>query len=391
MKKQIFNLIDRFYCHTNPYYNFLTESQWWSKEELLNYQFNQLLKLSDKFNLGIKTWEDFYKLPLMTKDDARKYIPTDKKGAYMPRSTSGSTGKPLLVYRPTGQEGLKPAVFLRTWNWIGRQDEWVVRLTAGKPQWAWYDWWQNIKPMNYRTVDDTYIKWIHDNLPFLIHGMASAIRHITDMMVEKHYFAQMKRINVFLQSEDIHEHYKHLIGYWGGVYQGYGLSEVPTAATDCGYHRLHVNMETSLIEIINGEIVATDLQNFIMPIIRYRTGDLGRLKDSDCKCGIAHDILYDVQGRRVDYYSGPEVKKPIGWWLASPIANQYLDVVKAWRLEVFPKAKLVKVFVVLRENSNVVGLEPYRKWVQEQTGLACRILPETDLPNWKQALIKVIE
>ena len=47
-----------------------------------------------------------------------------------------------------------------------------------------------------------------------------------------------------------------------------------------------------------GEIVITDLNNYCMPLIRYRIGDLAKsLGTKDCDCGRGLPLIGDIQGR----------------------------------------------------------------------------------------------
>ena len=95
-------------------------------------------------------------------------------------------------------------------------------------------------------------------------------------------------------------------------------------------------------------------------------------------------------GRIADYYDGPEVKRPIGWWLVSPLGHNYLDTVSAWRVEVYPKEDVVKLFVVFKDGyEHYEPLNPYRDWVKEQTGLTCVIFACDSADRWKRNLVRV--
>jgi phenylacetate-CoA ligase len=96
----------------------------------------------------------------------------------------------------------------------------------------------------------------------------------------------------------------------------YGLSEMcgPGVATECLAVRsgLHVQEDHFLVEVIDpadgqpvpagaeGELVFTTLTKEAMPLIRYRTGDLGRLIDEPCPCGRTTVRLTGLRGRRDD-------------------------------------------------------------------------------------------
>jgi len=388
MKKPIFNLIDHFHLHINKPYRFLQQSQHWTAEQLEDYQLKQLLNVSQYFNLAIHGWEDFYDLALTTKDDIRQHNPKDGE-EHIIHQTSGSTGRPLIFHSPKELEGVKPAIFQRAWNWIGRTNQLVLRLTAGPPQWAWYDYWRNVKPLNYREVTQEHLDFIIHKQPYLIHGQTGAIREITTRLLKQDREDVLTKIRLYLMSEDTQTHRKHLSPFYRSVHQGYGLAELCTVASECAYRNLHINMETAIVEIINGEIIVTDPFNYVTPLIRYRTGDLGKIKPSDCPCGIEHDILYDVQGREIDYYDGPEVKRPIGWWVVSPISHWYLGMIQAWRVEAQPKKGKLRLYVVWREECDPPTLPKYEQFIRDTLGLELEIVERTELPTWKRKLLKV--
>ena len=75
---------------------------------------------------------------------------------------------------------------------------------------------------------------------------------------------------------------------------------------------MHVTSEHVIMEIVDsvgqpvpsgqsGEIVITNLDNLATPFIRYRTGDIGRLRDGACPCGRGLELMDVVSGRRTDH------------------------------------------------------------------------------------------
>jgi phenylacetate-CoA ligase len=96
----------------------------------------------------------------------------------------------------------------------------------------------------------------------------------------------------------------------------YGLSEMcgPGVATECLTARdgLHVQEDHFLVEVIDpadgtplppgadGELVFTTLTKEALPLIRYRTGDLGAITAEPCACGRTTARLIRLGGRRDD-------------------------------------------------------------------------------------------
>jgi phenylacetate-CoA ligase len=96
----------------------------------------------------------------------------------------------------------------------------------------------------------------------------------------------------------------------------YGLSEMcgPGVATECLTARdgLHVNEDHFIVEVVDpadgtprtpgaeGELVFTTLTKQALPLIRYRTGDLGAITEEPCRCGRTSARLTRLGGRRDD-------------------------------------------------------------------------------------------
>jgi hypothetical protein len=390
MKRIIFWIIDKYTKNITKWRKLFNESQYWSYEQLREFQLDRLAEL-----YNIWSWDEFYKhINLTTKDDLRKFKPYLKgfdKVDLTYHFSSGSTGKPLKTYGPYILQPMKDAIFERAWKsvgWDGKQ--WILRLTAGEPQWRFYDYWRNVKPMNYRTIDRSYFDWIIKHKPFLIHGGSGAIREITTGIIKMGREDVLKDINVYLMSEDTKEHTKELIKYYKDVYSGYGLAELCTVASQCRHGNYHVNMETCIVEIINGEIVVTDLWNNITPVLRYRTGDYGKIVKLNCNCDRQHqDIIYDIVGRRVDYYAGSLTKRPLSWWVLSPITNRYGKFIDKWKVKVDLKKNKYILYVIWKNKP--LKMIWFRDWIKKETGLDLEIKTCKRMPNKNRMVLLEIK
>ena len=95
------------------------------------------------------------------------------------------------------------------------------------------------------------------------------------------------------------------------VFSHYGTVETGLGGgVDCAAHQgAHVRAHDLLVEVIDqdtakpmepgqwGELVVTTLTRTGMPLIRYRTGDLGRLLPGPCPCGSYIQRLDKIRGR----------------------------------------------------------------------------------------------
>ncbi len=70
------------------------------------------------------------------------------------------------------------------------------------------------------------------------------------------------------------------------VVNEYGCQETGISGMSCPeVGRLHLDEDRALYELINGELVTTDLANTTMPMVRYRCGDRVKFYDDACPCG----------------------------------------------------------------------------------------------------------
>lgn len=103
---------------------------------------------------------------------------------------------------------------------------------------------------------------------------------------------------------------------WGAeVYDFYGLSDIfgACAAMCEAKDGLHIAENHILVETVDihtgeilkpgevGELVFTTLRKHARPLIRFRTGDIGWIDNTPCKCGRTHGRIH-IQGRRDDMF-----------------------------------------------------------------------------------------
>lgn len=132
-----------------------------------------------------------------------------------------------------------------------------------------------------------------------------------DLWCEKNNIIPPKIETVFFSYDYPSQLYYQRARRWSktDVYNAYGLTEAFTVGMTCEHGHLHALPEACLVEIIKdgqpvqegelGEIVITSLRNMMMPIIRYRSGDVAQLKsyNQKCECGKESMILDNIHGR----------------------------------------------------------------------------------------------
>ena len=98
----------------------------------------------------------------------------------------------------------------------------------------------------------------------------------------------------------------------------YGCEEVGLIAVECEQHQgMHINSPHIILECLDdndqpvapgepGKLVITDLNNFGMPLIRYRVEDVGVLSQRQCSCGRTTPLLERLEGRVADFLKKPD-------------------------------------------------------------------------------------
>jgi phenylacetate-CoA ligase len=98
------------------------------------------------------------------------------------------------------------------------------------------------------------------------------------------------------------------------IFDRYGPHEVEGVAYACHEHRgMHMAIDSVHTEFLDdadrpagpGEqahIVLTDLDSRLMPLIRYRIGDIGSYREGPCACGRGFPLMDEIAGRTRDRF-----------------------------------------------------------------------------------------
>jgi len=94
------------------------------------------------------------------------------------------------------------------------------------------------------------------------------------------------------------------------VFDSYGCREISQIATECEAHNgLHIVFENQYVEQDGQDIIVTNLNNYVMPFIRYKVGDLASAIDySPCSCGRMSPRIVSLVGRDNDNIELPNGK-----------------------------------------------------------------------------------
>jgi phenylacetate-CoA ligase len=155
------------------------------------------------------------------------------------------------------------------------------------------------------------IRGISDWQPTLIDGYAEAL-NLLAQYIQSSGGLENKPRGVMSSAQTLPEGSRRIIEEAFGckVYDKYGGREFSGIAYECEAHEgHHVVSEGYIVEILRegqpaapgetGEVVITDLNNYCMPFVRYRIGDLAQAVDNSktCSCGRGMPRMGHIDGR----------------------------------------------------------------------------------------------
>ena len=234
-------------------------------------------------------------------------------------ATGGSTGTPLVFYQNRAywnQRNLSVYYFDRWAGWdfggpqliiwgssvdSGADGHWKHRIGT---------FWRNQYWLNgFRLTDATMLamfEQMNQSLPQTILAYPSSLYQFAIFLSGNGLIPQWHLKGIIASAEMLHPHYRTLAEdvFRTKVYNRYGGREVGLIAMECTEGRMHINCHDLYLEIDSpdpytepGEILITHLNNYAMPFIRYRIGDIGMLSDEMCPCGSELPILAELLGR----------------------------------------------------------------------------------------------
>lgn len=154
-----------------------------------------------------------------------------------------------------------------------------------------------------------HLRTLRRAAPEVLYGYTSAVTLLAEH-IRRQGAAQLPSLKlVVLTGEEITDAQRATVKAAFGcpVAAEYGNREVGLIAHDCPAGGLHVIAPHIFVETVSGglpvapgavgEIVCTNLMSRAQPLLRYRVGDVGRLADTPCTCGLPWPRLQIVGGK----------------------------------------------------------------------------------------------
>lgn len=288
-------------------------------------------------DINITSLDDLGKIPFLSKSIihlhfSELHAKSIKRHRFKKDSTSGSTGETTRFFTDKRLNYVRHACAVRGDSWTG--------WSLGEP--SVYLWgaskdtskagsllgkiknsrlFFNSKVLSsYKMTDQDmahYVSVINKIKPSLIVGYPSALALFTDF-IKKNNFPVFSPKGIITGGETLYEEQREQIEevFKTKVLNRYGCREVGHIANECEMQKgLHISSDHVVVEVVNekgelcktgelGELVITDLDNYVFPFIRYKIGDIGVLSARSCKCGRPFSMLESVEGRTFDLLIG---------------------------------------------------------------------------------------
>lgn len=328
----------------------LERSQWFAREKILADQDEALVsfieyayehvtfyrRVMDERGVSpqsIQSAADLSRLPYLTKDVLRNHFQGLQASPRPPRaqtiSTGGSTGAPAKVLVAMESHGFAEAARLRAQGWFGLKPGEREMVLWGSPielgrQSRWREGRDRLLNSRLLSAFDLsegalakYAKRIREFRPQKLYGYASALAYLASYMSKTGQTIDSDWPKaIFATAEPLYFHQRKAIqeAFHCPAVAEYGARDAGLIAHECPAGRLHINAERIIVEVDEdkhfsvpgkGEIVITNLLSSAMPLIRYRTGDVGQLDSLECTCGRGLPLLSYVEGRQTDFLVTP--------------------------------------------------------------------------------------
>jgi phenylacetate-CoA ligase len=330
------------------YHQLFKHSQYWPYEKLIDFQFNKLKYLLISASQNTRYYRDLFleinfnpfrdfneisdirKIPILTQSNARQNKDLLVNGTKLEQaielSTSGTTGEPFITYASPEHWITEQAIVWRHWKWAGYKfrDKMVILRSyvpqKNKPLWK-FDNTRNFLYLSAYHISESstskYVDILKKWKPKFLRGYPGSLYLLAKFMKAKSLTIKPPAA-ILTASEMLLPHYRETIEntFNAPVFDWYGMGEPAVTLSECQTHKgLHINMEYGLCELIpdsslpsdHRRIVATCLNNDVMPLIRYDTKDIAVIySNNKCSCGRNLPLIKKILGRSDDFLYGSE-------------------------------------------------------------------------------------
>jgi phenylacetate-CoA ligase len=336
----------RYWRGVHRWQRFVEESERWSPERLEAYQLERLsavlahsaehvpyyreLFVEHGFEPGdLRSLEDVRALPMLEKRVVQERtdeliaqnIPPSNRSYF---TTAGSSGTPVGFWHDNDEHHRQRAFMTVQWKRVGYTEG--ARSAVLRGSVVHGALWQKdalngtLVMSSYHLTQDrlpAYVARLRAFSPAFVQAYPSSAAIVARYLVDAGEPPIASVRAILCGSETLFPEQRELIEQAFGcrVYSWYGQSEAVALGGECEHDRtIHLFPQYGYVEVVAedgspvtergaiGEIVATGLHARAMPLIRYRTNDLGIVGADRCeRCGRPYRLLERIEGRLQEF------------------------------------------------------------------------------------------
>ncbi|MCC6216959.1 MAG: glycosyltransferase [Polyangiaceae bacterium] len=362
----------------------------------------------------IRGQADLHKLPLLSKTDVRENLYFDilseahDKAEVLKITTSGSTGEPFVCYADRAQLEARWAATLRSQEWTGYEfGDPCVRLwhqTLGMTQRqalleradALLSRRKFIPVFEMSDAKlEGMVREIAEWDPVLMDGYAEALDFLAHWLRQRGQI-QVRPRALMSSAQTLPDASRRTIEEAFGcrVFDKYGAREFSGIAYECEAHAgHHVVGESYIVEILKdgrpvapgelGEVVITDLNNYCLPFLRYRLGDLAEAMppDEPCSCGRGLPRIGRIEGRVQSVIQGTDGRYLPGTFFAHYLKEFDHAILRFQVVQERPRAMTFRIVKAGRWSDDVLDeiLRTFRRHLGEDMDIEVEYVPSVEL------------
>lgn len=273
----------------------------------------------------LRSWADFERLPVVTKDQVIANYPRDMlcRGLaaddLIVSRSSGSSGKVLDIAYDSQAFTTYILAGLRLYSMGFRYRPWhrqAYIYTSPYPLNSLFGLFP-LHHLSTLTPIPEVIRELERLQPDLLVCYPSHLKQIARELESGQRRLRPKAVSVNSEMSSQKERDELAKQFGCPVLDEYSSEELTRVAAQCRHKRYHlfedINYMETLDEAMNptdqaGILVGTNLHNTAMPMIRYQQNDLGMIREAECACGWRFRELVNLQGRKNDSFQMPSGK-----------------------------------------------------------------------------------
>lgn len=326
------------------YETLLAESEQWTESKLRAYQETRLREivayackhvpyyrdLMRRYSLTpemCSTLDGLRRLPILTKADVQDHATRLRSnvdtGPVRVVHTGGTTGTSLkitveqtaldyhwaVIWRQRRRMGLAPGDRYASFS----GDTILPSHQTTPPYWRYDRGEGRILFSNWHLSEATlpvYLDAYNAYAPKYVQGYPSFLFAVAEY-AQRTGTALHHPVAVFTSSETLRGEQRAAIAQTFGapVLDFYSSGEQVAAVSECEAGGYHVDAEFGILEIVDGQAVATTLHNRAMPLLRYALGDGLAWRKERCRCGRSLPLVHPPMGRLDDVIVTPSGRR----------------------------------------------------------------------------------